>query len=44
MYFFFAAGLCLGLAVAAKEFYGFTILPAMAALVWEYRRRRPELH
>ena len=41
--FFFAAGLCLGLAVAAKEFYGFTILPAMAALVWEYRRRRPEL-
>ena len=40
---FLAAGLCLGLAVDAKEFYGFTILPAMAALVWEYRRRRPEL-
>jgi 4-amino-4-deoxy-L-arabinose transferase-like glycosyltransferase len=40
---FFAAGLGLGLAVAAKEFYGFTILPALAALVWEYRRSRSEL-
>lgn len=37
-----AAGLCLGLAVAAKEFYGFTILPAVAVLGWEYRRRWPE--
>ncbi len=28
---FFWAGLCLGLAVDAKEFYGFTMLPAAAA-------------
>ena len=41
--FFGAAGCCLGLAVAAKEFYGLTIVLALAALFWEYRRRRPEL-
>jgi len=35
---FFWAGLCLGLAVGAKEFYGFTIIMALAALVWEERR------
>ncbi len=35
---FFWAGLCLGLAVGAKEFYGFTIILALAALVWEERR------
>jgi 4-amino-4-deoxy-L-arabinose transferase-like glycosyltransferase len=40
---FFWAGLCLGLAVDAKEFYGFTMLPAAAALVWEYRRCRSRL-
>ena len=40
---FFWAGLCLGLAVDAKEFYGFTMLPAAAALAWEYRRRRTRL-
>jgi 4-amino-4-deoxy-L-arabinose transferase-like glycosyltransferase len=40
---FFWAGLCFGLAVDAKEFYGFTMLPALAALIWEYRRRRPQL-
>ena len=41
--FFGAAGLCLGMAVAAKEFYGFTVLPALGAIFWEYRRRRPDL-
>ena len=41
--FFFAAGFWLGLAVDAKEFYGFTIFPALGVLVLEYRRRRPEL-
>ncbi len=29
--------------MGAKEFYGFTLLTALAALVWEYRRRPGEL-
>jgi hypothetical protein len=41
--FFLAAGCCLGLAVAAKEFYGFTVFPALAGILWEYRHRRPDL-
>jgi 4-amino-4-deoxy-L-arabinose transferase-like glycosyltransferase len=41
--FYAAAGCCLGLAVGAKEFYGFTLFPALASLIWEYRRRRPVL-
>ncbi|MBM4288756.1 MAG: hypothetical protein FJ135_11555 [Deltaproteobacteria bacterium] len=40
---FGAAGLCLGLAVGAKEFYGIAMLPALACLIWEYRRDRSEL-
>jgi hypothetical protein len=37
--YLFPAGLCLGLAVGAKEFYGFTIIIALAFLIWEERRR-----
>ncbi len=36
---FLGAGLCLGLAVGAKEFYGFTLVLVLGALAWEYRRR-----
>lgn len=41
--FFLAAGCCLGLAVAAKEFYGFTLLPALAGILWQLRGSRPDL-
>ena len=41
--FFLAAGCCLGLAVGAKEFYLFTLFPALASLIWAYHRRRPKL-
>jgi 4-amino-4-deoxy-L-arabinose transferase-like glycosyltransferase len=41
--FFMAAGCCLGLAVAAKEFYGFTMAPALACIMWEYRQGRRDL-
>jgi 4-amino-4-deoxy-L-arabinose transferase-like glycosyltransferase len=41
--FFLAGGCCLGLAVGAKEFYGFTLLPVLASLIWEYRRNRSDL-
>jgi len=36
--YLFPAGLCLGLAVGAKEFYGFTLVITLAFLVWEQRR------
>ncbi|WP_449244483.1 ArnT family glycosyltransferase [Desulfobacca acetoxidans] len=38
-----AAGCCLGLAVAAKEFYGLALFPVLATLGWTYRRRLLEL-
>ncbi len=40
---FLAAGFCLGLAVGAKEFYGFTLIIALAAITWERRRQLPAL-
>ncbi|MGQ9920513.1 MAG: ArnT family glycosyltransferase [Desulfobacca sp.] len=36
---FFGAGLCMGLAVCAKEFYGFTLILALMALAWSERRQ-----
>jgi hypothetical protein len=41
--FYLAAGCCLGLAVAAKEFYGFTVFPSLASIMWGYRRQRADL-
>lgn len=39
----FPAGVCLGLAVGAKEFYGFTLVLVLAFLIWEQRRNLPAL-
>lgn len=43
---FFLAGIFLGLAVGAKEFYGFTLFLVLGTLIWQYRQnfwtlRRP---
>ncbi len=40
---FFLAGLCLGLATGAKEFYGFTLVLALIFVVWEARSDRRHL-
>jgi 4-amino-4-deoxy-L-arabinose transferase-like glycosyltransferase len=42
--FFLAGGCCLGLAVGAKEFYGFTLFPVLVCLIWEYRWRQRTLY
>lgn len=41
--FFFLSGVGLGLAVCAKEFYGFTIFPVLLALGWQQSRDRARL-
>lgn len=39
----FAAGLALGLAICAKEFYGLAVLPPLITLSWQERGRWPRL-